>query len=203
MGQGAPPPCIPIVPVGTRLCPSRAVNTGHHQRWSRESSMESRNCHLLCPTHRDSGEGLGPQPLSNSPYCYGQSSRAAGRDSGLRRFGTGDEDVSEAKDPPSEGGLMSLGRGKEGAAVSGQPGRWCQQRRGWHQQGGELCSCPRANTVHSRASRPLLSPEPRLNKLVTAPAAGTGESYWENWRNKQNPPACPLASCVGWPAPGR
>lgn len=49
-------------------------------------------------------EGLGPQPLSNSPYCYGQSSRAARRDSGLRRFGRGDEDVSEAKDPPSRVG---------------------------------------------------------------------------------------------------
>lgn len=96
--------------------------------------------------------------------------------------------MSEAKDPPSEGGLMSLGRGKEGAAVSGQPGRWCQQRLGLAPAGGELCSCLRANTVHSRASRPLLSLELRLNKLITAPEAGMMESYWENWRNRQNTP---------------
>lgn len=184
MGQGGTSSMHPHSPLGDTALPQP---WGEHRA---PPALVPGKLHgereLPPPPSRPQGHrgGAGPQPLSNSPYCYGQSSRAAGRGSGLRRFGRGDEDMSEAKDPPSEGGLMSLGRGKEGAADSGQLGRWCQQRRGWHRQGGELSSCPRANTVHSRASCPLLNLEPRLNKLITAPAAGPRESYWENWRNK-------------------
>lgn len=147
-------------------------------------------------------EGPGPSP---SPTRLIAMARAAERPGGTRGFAGLGEETRTCVKPRihHQGGLMSLGRGKEGAAVSGQPGQWCQQRRGWHQQGGELCPCPRANTVHSRASHPLLSLKLRLNKLVTAPAAETTKSYWENWRNKQNPLPVPLASCVGWPAPGR
>lgn len=48
-------------------------------------------------------------------------------------------------------------------------------------------------TVCSRASCPLPSLELRLYKLIAPPAAGSGEGRWENWRNRQKPPARPPA----------
>lgn len=80
---------------------------------------------LSRPQGQRGGAGA-PAPLQLALLLW--SEQQSGRE-GLA-VGRGGGDMSEAKDPPSEGGLMSLGRGKEGAAVSGQPGRWCQQRRG-------------------------------------------------------------------------
>lgn len=51
----------------------------------------------------------------------------------------------------------------------------------------------RKRTVRSRASCPLPRLELRLYKLIAPPAAGTGEGHWENWRDRQKPPACPPA----------
>lgn len=124
MGQGDSASMHPRTPLRTQLCPCGGANSRH----SRESSAESRSCHLLHLAPQRAGGSPAP---SHWPYCYSQSSRAASSKSRVLWFRRGDEDMSKAKDMPSEGGLSSSrGRGVEGAAKSRQPGRWCQQRRG-------------------------------------------------------------------------
>lgn len=80
MGQGAPPPCIPIVPVGTRLCPSR----GEHRAPPALGPGKLRGeQELPPPVSQARGHREGPAP-SPSPTRLIAMVRAAERPGGTR-----------------------------------------------------------------------------------------------------------------------
>lgn len=141
------PPCIPSPPWrGSSVQPEPSTRHPAATTSSRpRSSLGSRSCHLLRPAaghtaRSDAGGGADRLP----PCCCLQPSpsptrliaivRAAEQPGVIGEFvvlGEGTRTCPKPRIRHQEGGLSSVrGGGKERAAVSCQPGRWCQQRRG-------------------------------------------------------------------------
>lgn len=165
-----------------------------HQHRSWESSVKSRNCHLLHPApQRGWGGGRAPSP---SPTRLIAIVRAAERPGGAQEFavlGEGSRTCPKPRIRRQEGGLSSFW-GREGAAVSGQPGRWCQQRRGRHREGAGLCSCPRGNAP-SAPGPPALSRAWSwgCTNSMHLQQQGLGRDTGRTGETGQKPPARPPA----------
>lgn len=194
----------PQPPLERQLCPARAKHQApccHHQLQAQKLPREQElppppSCSGAHSTQRRWGGGgqaptllLPPaQPLSNSPYCYSQSSRAARSNRRVCCFRRGDEDMSEAEDSPSGGwALVCPGRG-EGASCRLLPARLVVPAAPGLTQGGRRAE-PTSRRKRAACSSHL--PRLRLYKLTAPPAEGTG-GRWENGRARRNPHPTPL-----------
>lgn len=152
----------------------------------------------LCPppSHSDTGTGS-PRGCSqpNSPYCYGGSSRAAGRNSTVRCCRRGDEDVSNS---PSGGALLCPRGRKQRAALSCLPS--CDP--GVTQGGRRAVLRPAGNALSARGSRGRGCRNPLCPRQQGLGALGELDEHAAT-PSPPRPPPCSEASCVGWPAPGR
>lgn len=143
------------------------------------------------------------QPLSNSPYCYSQSSGAARSNRRVCSFRRGDKDVSEAEDSPSGGwALVCPGRGGRSELPSlASPAGGAGSAEA---DAGREESCAHV----PQETRRLLKPSPEAEAVQThCTSSGRDRGALGERTCTQKPPSRPAprpaASCVGWPAPGR
>lgn len=209
MGQGDTSSTHPQTPLGDRALPrlqGEHQAPHRHQHRSRESSVESRNCHLFHPApQRRRGGGRAPSP---SPTRLIAIVRAAERPGGIQEFavlGEGTRTCPKPRIRHQEGGLSSfwgrrellfLASPADGASSAGA-------------DTGREESCARVQEETHRLLQGLLpSPEPGAEAVqthCTSSSRDWGGTLGELEKQAETPCPSPhpAASCVGWPAPGR